>query len=115
MDMYYIGDNSNEFGFKYGSKYRVFPAERNDIELDYIGIEVYGYNVGSEPIAEYFLDFADFIDSFTPYEFEFGVIDEDIPKKPYEDNGNMVCPVCMEVVTDDFSHCVNCGQTLDWD
>lgn len=113
MVMYYIGDNNNEFGFKYGSKYRVFPASKNEPELEYIGIEVYECSGSYEPIAECLLDFADFIDSFTPYEFNIDSME--IAKKPYDDNGNMVCPNCGEVVTDDFSNCDNCGQTLDWD
>lgn len=114
MDMYYIGDNDNEFGFKYGSSYDVVPAEENDIELECIGIEVYERSTenGYKLVADYFLRLDNFINSFTPY--EFNVIDEDIPKKPYIDNGNRVCPNCLEIVTEDFSECENCGQALDW-
>lgn len=109
--MYYVGDNDNEFGIKYGDKVEVTPSEENVTESEYFGVCIYNreQNIDIETV----MSISELIDSFTPYEFM--VIDEDIPKKPYEDNGDMVCPNCMEYVTDDFSNCDNCGQALDWD
>lgn len=65
MTLYYIGDNDNEYGFKYGDEIDLFQ--------------------------------------------------DDIPKKPYEEYGSMICPNCGEIVTNDFSECENCGQALDWE
>ena len=55
-------------------------------------------------------------------------LEKQIPKKPdyegdgYEDEGNLIydtwiCPSCSkdyEVDYDDFEHCPNCGQAIDW-
>lgn len=111
MDMYYIGDNENDYGLKYGDEVEVTPLEENVTDCEYFGLHI--YNRAKNIDIETLMSISELIDSFTPYDFK--VFDEDIPKKPYKDNGNMVCPNCMEVVTDDFSQCENCGQALDWD
>ena len=56
-------------------------------------------------------------------------LEKQIPKRPdyegdgYDDKGNLIydtwiCPNCgckdYEVDYDDFEHCPNCGQALDW-
>lgn len=55
-------------------------------------------------------------------------LEKQIPKKPdfegdgYDDKGNIIydtwiCPCCKEhyeVYYDDYKHCPNCGQVLDW-
>ena len=56
-------------------------------------------------------------------------LEKQIPKRPdyegdgYDDKGNLIydtwiCPNCgckdYEVDYDDFEHCPNCGQAIDW-
>lgn len=108
--MYYIGDNDNEYRLKYGDEVEVTPLKENNTDGEYFGVYIYDKkkHVGYETM----MSLSELINSFTLYDFE--VSQDQVPKKPYEDNGNMVCPNCMEVVTDDFSQCENCGQTLDW-
>lgn len=95
----------------YGDEVEITPLEENSVESDYWGFCFENINTGKE-IRE-LCTLPDVFDNYTPYSFD--IINEDIPKKPYEDNGYMICPNCMEVVTDDFSECDNCGQTIDWD
>ncbi|MDO4301667.1 MAG: hypothetical protein Q4D26_09795, partial [Clostridia bacterium] len=65
-----------------------------------------------ETMAEYFTTLEDFTNDFTCNEWNVDQLS--VPKKPLEDNGNMVCPNCMEIIDDEFSECENCGQALDW-
>ena len=110
MEMYYIGDNDNEFGLKYGDRVEVTPSEENITDCEYFGVHIYNREKNID--IETLMSISELIDSFTPYDFK--VFDDDIPKKPYEENENMVCPNCMEAVTDDMGYCDNCMQKLDW-
>ncbi|MDO4301562.1 MAG: zinc ribbon domain-containing protein [Clostridia bacterium] len=111
MRMYYIGNNDNEFGFKYGNKYDVIPAIKNIPGYEQIGIVVRNCE-SYETVAEYFTTFEDIMNNFTCYEWNVDKLF--VPKKP-EKSVIFYCPKCGAEVEDCVEKCENCGQALDWE
>lgn len=111
MTLYYIGDNDNEYGFKYGDEIDLTSSANNIENSDIFGINLYHCKKDKNFII--YSDLAYIIDNFTLCEYD--LLEEKKPKKPYEEYGYMICPNCGEIVTDDFSECENCGHALDWE
>lgn len=108
MDMYYIGDNNNEFGFKCGDKYDVIPVVRTEFER--IGIVVRECEA-YRPLA--IITFEDYMRDFDYTCNKTDVDWKSIPKRP-EEYTSCYCPNCEAEVEFDNEKCDNCGQALDW-
>lgn len=53
MEMYYIGDNDNEYGLKYGDKVELTPLEENITDGEYFGVHICNGYVGENHIGFY--------------------------------------------------------------
>lgn len=110
--MWYIGDNDNEYGLKYGDEVKITPCEENNTELDCFLFELNNLRTGkSVKILE---SIEDMLNEYTTS--EYSVNEADIPEKPFKfDEVVFMCSNCGYIVCDDDTRCDNCMQVLDWE
>lgn len=109
--MYYIGENENEYGLRYGDEVVISPLMDNNTDCEAFGI--YLENIRTGEHCETLLTLRELLQNFVVYDFE--VDENEIPVKPTANEGKFYCNNCKEPVTSDFSYCENCGQALDWE
>lgn len=110
--MWYIGDNDNEYGLKYGDEVKITPLEENNTELDCFLFELNNLRNGKR--VEILESIEDMLNNYTTS--KYSVNETDIPEKPFKfDEGIFMCSNCGYIVCNDDTRCDNCMQVLDWE
>ena len=109
MKVYFIGNDDNEYGLKYGDEVDLSPAYNNEPEFELFIVEINGEKHG--------VTFKDLCEDFTS--FDGDVIYSDIPVKPEKYEGKYCCGQCGSVISEywrspTMEYCEECGQRIDW-
>lgn len=110
--LWYIGDNDDEKGLRYGDPVKVKPLKENLVNLGYFYYEIKNLRTG-KTISEA-RKIKNILNEYTDESTD--VIQTEVDKKPILTLDGYICPRCKEKVSIDKDSymCLNCLQNLDW-